>query len=62
MVCGGIGRPRMVVLLIDAIPFILAVDLARQKSGIDRVNGMVKLALELVGFIAGLSGAMPHPQ
>lgn len=56
------GGPRLVVLLIDAIPFILAVDLARQKSGVDRVNGMVKLVLELVGFIAGLSGAMSHPQ
>lgn len=56
------GGPRLVVLLIDAIPFILAVDLARQKSGADRVNGMVKLALELVGFLAGLSGAMSHPQ
>jgi hypothetical protein len=56
------GGPRLVVLLIDAIPFILAVDLARQKSGVDRVNGTVKLALELVGFIAGLSGAMSYPQ
>ena len=56
------GGPRLVILLIDAIPFILAVDLARQKSGVDRVNGMIKLALELVGFIAGLSGAMSHPQ
>ena len=56
------GSPRLVVLLIDAIPFILAVDLARQKSGVDRVNGMVKLVLELVGFIGGLSGAMSHPQ
>lgn len=56
------GSPRMVVLLVDAIPFILAVDLTRQKSGVDRVNGMVKLMLELVGFIAGLSGAMSNPQ
>lgn len=56
------GGPRLVILLIDALPFILAVDLARQKSGVDRVNGMVKLVLELVGFIAGLSSAMSHLQ
>ena len=54
------GSPRLVVLLIDAIPFILAVDLARQKSGADRVNGMVKLALELIGFFCGLFGASSY--